>query len=116
MSADSLSELLMGELTLERCVREDVLSLQREMTFMHAALCKVAEVPLDQLDEQVALWAREVRELSYDLEDAVDAFTVRVVGEEDPEPARGGSPIKKRVQELLETAGSNGYIFYIIIS
>jgi hypothetical protein len=44
----------LGELTLERCVREDVLSLQREMTFMQAALRNVAEV---SLDEQVVLCA-----------------------------------------------------------
>ncbi|GJN05075.1 hypothetical protein PR202_ga22676 [Eleusine coracana subsp. coracana] len=47
---------------------------------MHAALCKVAQVPRDQLDEQVNLWARDVRELSYDIEDTVDIFMVRVQG------------------------------------
>ena len=44
---------------------------------MHAALCKVAEVPRDQLDEQVRLWAGEVRELSFDMEDVVGKFLVR---------------------------------------
>ncbi|CAL4964103.1 unnamed protein product [Urochloa decumbens] len=96
---DKLGELLVGELTLERRVREDVISLRTEMEFLHTALREVAKVPFDQLDEQeqVALWGREARELSYDMEDAVDSFIVRFKG--NPEPARAG--LKSRVQELL---------------
>lgn len=91
-----LGELLVGELTLERRVREDVLSLHRERAFMHAKLREVAELP--RPGEQVALWAREVRELSYDMDDAVDAFVVRLEGED---PARGGG-LKSRAHELLK--------------
>jgi ATPase subunit of ABC transporter with duplicated ATPase domains len=48
------------------------------MKSMHAALRVVGEVPCDQLDELVKLWAGEVRELSFDMEDIVDKFLVRV--------------------------------------
>lgn len=51
---------------------------------MYLKLREVAEVP--QPGEQVALWPREVRELSYHME--------------DPEPARGG--LKGRVHEFLK--------------
>ena len=46
---------------------------------MQAALDKVSEAPIDQQpDIQVKLWAREVRQLSYDVEDKVDIFMVRI--------------------------------------
>uniref|UniRef100_I1QSB9 Disease resistance N-terminal domain-containing protein n=1 Tax=Oryza glaberrima TaxID=4538 RepID=I1QSB9_ORYGL len=69
-----LAELLKDEYNLEKHVREGVKSLEIELTMMHAALRKVAEVPLDQLDDQVKIWAFKVREISYDMQDAVDVF------------------------------------------
>ncbi|VAI52362.1 unnamed protein product [Triticum turgidum subsp. durum] len=77
-----LGELLVGEYKLQKGVRKDVESLQREMKSMNAALVKVAEVPRDQLDNQVIIWADELRELSYDMEDVVDNFLVCVEGSE----------------------------------
>ncbi|XP_073356853.1 disease resistance protein RGA5-like [Aegilops tauschii subsp. strangulata] len=77
-----LDELLMGEYKLQKGVKEDVESLQREMKSMNAALVKVAEVPRDLLDNQVIIWADELRELSYDMEDVVDNFLVCVEGSE----------------------------------
>jgi predicted nuclease with TOPRIM domain len=71
-----LAELLNEEYKLQKGVKEGVKSLEKEMQSMHAALRKVARVPRDQLDEQVKLWAGEVRELSFDMEDVVDKFLV----------------------------------------
>ena len=94
-----LGELLKEEYKLQKGVREQVESLGRELESMHAALRKVAEVPRDQLDEQVKLWARDVRELSYDMEDVVDTFLVRV---EDGREATNQHWLKR----LLEKMGS----------
>lgn len=77
-----LGKLLVGEYNLQTGVKEDVESLEREMRSMNSALIKVAEVPRDQLDNQVIIWADELRELSYDMEDAVDNFLVCVEGSE----------------------------------
>nr|UBY07489.1 NBS-LRR disease resistance protein [Dasypyrum villosum] len=57
---------------------EGIESIVTELTLMHDALCKVAEVPADQLDKGVKIWAGKVKELSYQMEDIVDAFMVRV--------------------------------------
>nr|CAB3480013.1 unnamed protein product [Digitaria exilis] len=73
-----LGELLREEYRLHKGVKKDIRFLSRELTMMHAALCKVAEVPPDDLDPQLRLWAAQVRELSYDMEDIVDTFLVRV--------------------------------------
>jgi len=60
----------------DTCIQE----LEKELTCITAALRKVSEVPADQLDEQVKIWARDARELSYDMEDAVDTFMLRSNG------------------------------------
>jgi disease resistance protein RPM1 len=75
-----LGELLGEEYKMQTSVKEDVKSFSRELASMHAALHRVAEVPREQLDPEVKLWAGDVRELSYDTEDIVDSLLVRVKG------------------------------------
>ncbi|XP_073359310.1 disease resistance protein PIK6-NP [Aegilops tauschii subsp. strangulata] len=77
-----LGELLKEENELQKGIKEDVQYLQRELRSMHAALRKVGDVPRDQLDEQVKLWANEVSDLSYRMEDTIDKFLIRVEGPE----------------------------------
>ncbi|CAO2168134.1 unnamed protein product [Urochloa humidicola] len=75
-----LGKLLKQEYSLQKRVRRQVEYLSQELDCMHAALRKVADVPPDQLDELVKLWASQVKELSYDMEDIIDTFLVRVEG------------------------------------
>ncbi|CAL4991183.1 unnamed protein product [Urochloa decumbens] len=79
-----LIELLKDEYALHKGVRKKIKHLSRELESIHAVLCNVGEVPPDQLGELVKLWARDVRELSYDMEDIVDTFLVRIDGHPEP--------------------------------
>ncbi|KAF8738580.1 hypothetical protein HU200_013963 [Digitaria exilis] len=78
--APKLLQLLGDEYRLHKGLMEKVESLSKELKHVHATLRKVAEVPWDQLDEHVKIWADELREKSYDMEDILDTFLVRVEG------------------------------------
>jgi hypothetical protein len=95
-----LAELLSEEYKLPKSVKDGVSSLEKEMKSMHAALHKVAELPRDQLDKQVKLWAGEVRELSFDMEDVVDKFMVRV--DDDSEPAPNTNKLKLLTDKMAD--------------
>uniref|UniRef100_A0A8R7UWI5 Disease resistance protein RPP13 n=2 Tax=Triticum urartu TaxID=4572 RepID=A0A8R7UWI5_TRIUA len=92
-----LGQLLTVEYKLQTGVKEDVEYLKRELENMYAALRKVGGVPRDQLDEQVKLWANEVRDLSFIMEDIVDKFLVRVEG---AEPAIKPHELKKLMKKM----------------
>ncbi|XBI14224.1 hypothetical protein VPH35_140840 [Triticum aestivum] len=64
----NLGDLLMAEFTLSSRVKKGVQSLVTELEMMYAVLGKVGDMPAEQLDPQ----------LSYNMEDAVDAYMVRV--------------------------------------
>ena len=70
---------------------------------MHAALRGVGEVPREELKEQVKIWARDVRELSYDMEDIVDTFLVRVQGPEPPSK-RSAKRFMKKMMDIVTKA------------
>uniref|UniRef100_A0ACD5TKV4 Uncharacterized protein n=1 Tax=Avena sativa TaxID=4498 RepID=A0ACD5TKV4_AVESA len=90
-----LGQLLLDEYNLEKRVRKGVESLLTELELMHVVLRRVGDVQPEQIDEQVSIWAGKVRELSYDMEDAVDALMVRV--EED-----GPVNMKNRINKFLK--------------
>ncbi|KAI4967033.1 hypothetical protein ZWY2020_034417 [Hordeum vulgare] len=73
-----LVELLHGEYKLQKGVKRDVEFLEREMRSIDVALRKLAMVPRDKLNDNAKIWADRVRELSYEMEDLVDNFSVRV--------------------------------------
>ncbi|CAN6357190.1 unnamed protein product [Urochloa humidicola] len=89
-----LAKLLQDEYNLQKSARKGIEFLHKELEFMHAALHKVGEVPREQLEEPQRIWARDVRELSYDMEDIVDTF---MVGIEGPDP-----PSKKGVKKFFK--------------
>jgi disease resistance protein RPM1 len=74
----NLGKLLKDEYNLQKGVKKDIEFVMRELESMHAALREVGEVPQEQIRKAVKIWAQDVRELSYDMEDIVDSFLVRV--------------------------------------
>ncbi|VAI70363.1 unnamed protein product [Triticum turgidum subsp. durum] len=93
-----LGELLIGEYNLEKRVKKGVQSLLIELEMMHAVLREVGKVPSDQLQEPVRIWAGKVRDLSCDMEDAVDDFLVRVGEGSSSKPA----DMRSRVSKFLK--------------
>lgn len=73
-----LGNILMDEYKLQRGVKDGIRYIREELESMQIALEKVSKVPPDQLDNQVKHWARKMREMSYNIEDTIDSFTVRV--------------------------------------
>jgi hypothetical protein len=92
-----LGELVKEEYELQKGVKDDVEFLRSELTSIHAALRVVAEVPWDQLEEQVRIWADDVRDLSYAMENALDTFLVRV---EDPPKPEKVNWLKKKIGDM----------------
>ncbi|XP_037482843.1 disease resistance protein RGA5-like [Triticum dicoccoides] len=93
-----LAELLSKEYKLQKGVKEGVRSLEEEMRSMQAVLQVVGEVPRDQLDVQVKLWAGEVRELSFKMEDVVDKFLVHV--DDGSQPAGKLNKLKRLTKKM----------------
>lgn len=64
---------------LQKGVKVQIRCLARELESAHAALWMLAEVPPEEwVDPQVRLWARDVRDASYDMADILDTFRARI--------------------------------------
>ncbi|WVZ52916.1 hypothetical protein U9M48_003915 [Paspalum notatum var. saurae] len=73
-----LGTLLSDEYKLQKGVRGEIKFLQAEMESMQAALNKVSKLPAHQIEDGDKIWARNLKELCYDIEDSVDTFMVRI--------------------------------------
>ncbi|KAL6845679.1 hypothetical protein ACP4OV_024502 [Aristida adscensionis] len=126
-----LGELLKEEYKLQKGVRAEIQRLQNDLEHAHATLQVVAQFPSDQLDSLVKLWARDIREASYDMEDVVDTFLVRMEDGSGDEAssfdrlrekmaslftkskarhkiARAIVDIRKKLQQVIERRGTYG--------
>ncbi|CAN6171376.1 unnamed protein product [Urochloa humidicola] len=97
-----LAKLLYEEYNLHKGTRKGIEFLYRELETMHAALRKIGEVPREQLDDLQRIWARDVRELSYDMEDIVDTFMVDVEGPEPPSKRGVKKIFKKMIRKVTK--------------
>ncbi|KAM3280335.1 hypothetical protein ACQJBY_047238 [Aegilops geniculata] len=96
-----LAELLAGKFGRVRGVRKDILSLQAELTSMHAALQEYTM--LEDPGVQVKAWISLLRELAYDTEDCIDKF-IRHLGKRG---RRGGfKEIFRDTTRFLRTLNS----------
>nr|UBY07052.1 NBS-LRR disease resistance protein [Dasypyrum villosum] len=76
-----LGSMLKDEYNLHRKVRGEILFLTAELERMEAALVEVSEAPIDHPPSKlVKLWAKDVKDLSYEIEDSVDKFMVQLDG------------------------------------
>ncbi|CAL4898904.1 unnamed protein product [Urochloa decumbens] len=92
--APKLGDLLMAEYVVQKGLKPDIKSLSTELVMMNAALEDASRVPPEQLTQVEKLWARKVRELSYDMEDVVDDFILRVASG-NSETATDANVLKK---------------------
>lgn len=93
-----LRELHDLEHNLQTSVKKYFESLERQLKRMHARLYKLSRAQLDQLDEEDKVWAIEVRELSYDIEDIVDDLIVRI---EHSKPITDQEGLIERVEDIM---------------
>nr|CAB3492134.1 unnamed protein product [Digitaria exilis] len=74
--------LLIGEYNLQKRVKGEIRFLQAELESMKGAMEKISNTAPEQLDIQDKIWARDLRDLSYDIEDSIDTFMVHGDGNE----------------------------------
>ncbi|KAF8645095.1 hypothetical protein HU200_066211 [Digitaria exilis] len=99
--APKLLHLLRDEYKLQKGLKEKVQSVSDELVHVNALLRKVAEVPWDQLDEQVKIWLDQLREKSYEMEDILDTFLVRVEG---PVPSdKKDGKLKRKLKKKMDS-------------
>ncbi|TVU40504.1 hypothetical protein EJB05_13971 [Eragrostis curvula] len=59
-------------------VRGEIRFLEAEMASMEAVLNMLSKKPAHQISELDEIWARDLKELTYDIEDSVDTFMVHI--------------------------------------
>ncbi|KAM3223278.1 hypothetical protein ACQJBY_056938 [Aegilops geniculata] len=94
---EKLAALLTNEYKRFKSVRKEIKSLTHELAAMEAFLVRMSED--EDPNEQDKVWMNEMRELSYDLEDAIDDF-MQSIGDKDEKPDGFIEKIKSSLGEL----------------
>lgn len=102
-----LGALLSDEYRLLTRVKEDIMFLKCELESMYAFLKQMSEV--EYPDEQSKCWMKEVRELSYDIEDIIDSFMFSLSCEPNSRP-RGFKRLVGRCLSLFADAKTRHWI------
>lgn len=68
----NLGDLLTDKYKLLKGAEGQVISLKAELESMHSLLKKMSDA--EDLDKQAKCWVKEIRELSYDIDDSVNEF------------------------------------------
>ncbi|KAF2918283.1 hypothetical protein DAI22_08g046900 [Oryza sativa Japonica Group] len=93
---------LLNEYGLQAGLQKKIESLSWELESVHVVLRMVGQVPPEQLDQLVKLWAWDLREASYDMEDIIDAFMVHIDGREDPADPHILRRLRKKISILFK--------------
>lgn len=96
-----LADLLAGEYKLLKEAKGEIMFLKAELESMRVFLERMSDAE-EEADKQAKCWAEEVRDLSYDIEDNVDDFMLRVECEPDSKP-HGFKGFIERSINLLTT-------------
>ncbi|KAG2563584.1 hypothetical protein PVAP13_8KG264200 [Panicum virgatum] len=75
-----LAGVAAGEYNLQKGLKGEIKFLQEELESMKGTLEDISRTPADQLLNKDKIWSRNVRELSYDIEDSIDTFMVQCKG------------------------------------
>ena len=95
-----LGDLLTDKYKLLKGAKRQIMFLKAEFESMHVFLKKMSDT--EDPDEQDKCWAKEVRELSYDIEDIINEFLHCVECESNSKP-RGFKGFMERSMNLLTT-------------
>ncbi|KAL6638472.1 hypothetical protein ACP70R_023967 [Stipagrostis hirtigluma subsp. patula] len=95
-----LGDLLTEKYKLIKGTKGQILFLKAELESMDAFLKKMSDA--EETDEQEKCWAKEVRELSYDIEDSINEFMLRVERKSSSKP-HGFTGFMERSMSLLTT-------------
>ncbi|CAO1940513.1 unnamed protein product [Urochloa humidicola] len=94
-----LSQLLQDDYNLQKGAKKNIKFLTKELESIQAAIRNAGEVPAEQPSELVRIWAHDARELSYDMEDIVDTFLVRVQGHHEVPSKRSA---KRFIKDMMD--------------
>jgi shikimate kinase len=97
---EKLCDLLTDKYMLLKETKEQIVFLKDELDNMYAFLKKMSDT--EEPNEQAKCWAKEIHELSYDIEDSINDFLHHVEHEANSKP-HGFKGFINRMMNLLKT-------------